>query len=97
MLGYYALEGKVSIKFNGLSTDRYKFTYAKEVLEMDGEMKYYDTVSINNDLPLRLPYNSTEWDGIPYMFLFTEYIKSIFGINQRSTFLLPPSRGESSV
>ena len=93
MLGYYALEGKVSIKFNGLSTDRYKFTYAKEVLEMDGEMKYYDTVSINNDLPLRLPYNSTEWDGIPYMFLFTEYIKSIFGINQRSTFLLPPSRG----
>ena len=60
---------------------------------MDGEMKYYDTVSINNDLPLRLPYNSTEWDGIPYMFLFTEYIKSIFGINQRSTFLLPPSRG----
>lgn len=93
MLGNYALEGKVSIKFNGLPTDRYKFTYAKEVLEMDGEMKYYDIVSMNKDFPLRLPYNSTEWGGIPYMALFTEYIKFTFGISQNSTFLLPPSRG----
>ena len=93
MVGNYSLEGKVSIKFNGLPTDRYRFSYSKEVLEREGEMKYYDTVSMNKDFPLRLPYNSTGWHGIPYMALFTEYIKDIFGISQDGTFLLPPSRG----
>ena len=93
MIGNYSLTGKVSIKFNGLPTDRYRFSYAKEVLERDGEMKYYDTVSMNNGLPLRLPYNSTRWYGLPYATLFIAYIKGIFGIKQESTFLLPPSRG----
>ncbi|WP_348725892.1 AAA family ATPase [Parabacteroides goldsteinii] len=93
MVGNYSLTGKVSIKFNGLPTDLYRFSYTKEVLERDGEMIYYDTVLMNNGLPLRLPYNSTGWNGVPYAILFTEYIKSIFGINQNDTFLLPPSRG----
>ncbi|WP_025835575.1 AAA family ATPase [Bacteroides rodentium] len=92
MVGNYSLEGKVSIKFNGLPTDRYKFSYAKEVLEMEGEMKYYDTVSMNGT-PLRLPHASTGWGAIPYAVLFTAFIKVIFRINQNSTFLLPPSRG----
>ena len=39
MVGNYSLEGKVSIKFNGLPTDRYRFSYSKEVLEREGEMK----------------------------------------------------------
>ena len=93
MVGNYSLTGKVSIKFNGLPTDSYRFSYTKEVLERDGEMIYYDTVLMNNGLPLRLPYNSTGWNGVPYAILFTEYIKSIFGISQNDTFLLPHSRG----
>lgn len=93
MVGNYSLTGKVSVKFNGLSTDRYRFSYAKEVLERDGEMRYYDTVSMNNGLPLRLSYNSTGWYGIPYATLFTAYMRDSFGINQKKTFLLPPSRG----
>lgn len=93
MVGNYSLSGKVSVKFNGLPTDRYRFSYAKEVLEREGEMKYYDTVSMNNGLPLRLPANSTGWNGTPYAILFTGYVRGIFGINQNNTFLLPPSRG----
>lgn len=93
MVGNYSLEGKISIQFKGLPTNRYRFTYTKEVLEREGEMRYYDTVLMNNNFPLRLPYNSTGWYGIPYASLFTGYIRNIFGISQDDTFLLPPSRG----
>lgn len=91
-LGHYDLEGSISIKFNG-PTDKYRFSYTKEVMELDGEMKYYDTILMNNEIPLRLPYNSTQWNGIPYAVLFAAYLKQLFGITQSNTFLLPPSRG----
>lgn len=92
MLGNYSLTGEVYIKFNG-PTDKYRFSYNKEEVEIDGEVKYYDRVSMNNDSQIRLPYRSTQWEGVPYAILFTSYIKSLFGISQNDTFLLPPSRG----
>lgn len=93
MTGGYALDGEVAVRFNGLPTELYKFSYAKEVLEREGEMQYYDTVSLNNEKQIRLPGKSLSWGVLPYGILFSSCLRSVFGIHQERTFLLPPSRG----
>lgn len=92
MLGNYTLKGRIHVHFEGPKAN-YKFTYQKEVAEMNGEMMYFDTVTLNDLPPLRLPYRSSEWGNIPYHLLFNIYLKSFYQIHQRNTLLLPPSRG----
>lgn len=91
MTGVPSLDGEVSVKFTGLE-ENYRFYYNKEVVEIDGEMKYYDNIKFQN-LITRLPYNSGKWRNIPYELLFRHYLRSEFDITQDKTFLLPPSRG----
>lgn len=91
-IGNFSLEGKVSIKFQGL-TEAFKFYYKKEVIEVAGEMKYFDTIIMNNKIPLRLDYHSRGWTYMPYAFLLNIYINQAYEITQSDTFLLPPSRG----
>lgn len=91
-IGNFSLEGKVSIKFQGLP-EAFKFYYKKEVIEVAGEMKYFDTIIMNNKIPLRLDYHSRGWTYMPYAFLLNIYINQAYEITQSDTFLLPPSRG----
>lgn len=91
-IGNFSFEGKVSIKFHGLP-DTFKYHYRKETIEVAGEMKYYDTIIMNQRLTIRLPYDSSEWKYLPYSVLFNTYIQSAYNITQDKTFLLPPSRG----
>ena len=91
MLGNFSLQGDVSIRFSGLEAN-YQLTYKKEVIEMEGEMMYYDTIYLNR-VPLRLPYRSEGWGEIPYVVLFSAYLRGILGIRQTKTFIMPPSRG----
>lgn len=91
-LGNYNLDANVEIRFIG-PAENYRFTYKREVLEINGEMLYFDNIQINNSYSLRLPNNSKEWGVLPYSFLFQNYLQEFFGIRQKNTFLLPPSRG----
>lgn len=91
-IGNFSLEGKIRIKFHGLS-DSYRFFYKKEVVEIGGEMKYYDTIIMNNNYPIRLQYGSLGWESIPYEALWVVYVQTQFYITQNKTFMLPPSRG----
>lgn len=91
-LGNFSLDSSVDIKFLGLE-ENYKFKYKRDIVEMDGEVSYFDSIQLN-DLPsLRLPYRSKEWDELPYMILFRNYMLYILRIKQKKTFILPPSRG----
>lgn len=92
-IGNFLLDGNVSIKFHGLP-DTFKFYYKKEMFELAGEMRYFDTIIMNDNFPLRFPYDSPSgWNYIPYSTLFDAYICSAYKITQDNTFLLPPSRG----
>lgn len=91
-LGSYNIDAKVNIKFTGL-VENYRFVYKRDILEINGEMSYFDNIQMNDFYPLRLPYNSKEWGELPYSVLFINYLQSVFGIKQQKTFLLPPSRG----
>lgn len=91
-LGSYNLDANVKIKFIG-PAENYRFLYKREILEINGEMSYFDNILMNDFYPLRLPYNSKEWGELPYSALFRNYLQSVFGIKQTKTFLLPPSRG----
>lgn len=91
-LGNYNLDANVKIKFTG-PLENYRFTYKRDTLEINGEMSYFDNIQINNLYSLRLPYNSKEWEDLPYSALFKNYLQSFFEIKQKKTFLLPPSRG----
>ena len=91
-LGNFSLDSRVDIKFLGLE-ENYKFKYKRDIVEMDGEVSYFDSIQLN-DLPsLRLPYRSKKWDELPYMILFRNYMLYILRIKQKNTFILPPSRG----
>ncbi|MCF2593891.1 AAA family ATPase [Bacteroides caecigallinarum] len=91
-IGNFSFNGDVSVKFHELP-DTYRFYYKKEVVEVGGEMKYYDTIVINKDINMRLPYRSQGWSSLPYAALWELYLKTAYDIKQDSTFLLPPSRG----
>lgn len=91
-LGSYNLDADVKIEFIG-PVENYRFTYKRDILEINGEMSYFDNIQMNDFYPLRLPYNSKEWGELPYAALFRNYLQSVFGIKQKKTFLLPPSRG----
>lgn len=91
-LGSYNLNANVKIKFIG-PAENYRFVYKRDILEINGEMSYFDNIQMNDFYPLRLPYNSKEWGELPYSALFRNYLQVVFGIKQTKTFLLPPSRG----
>lgn len=61
-IGNFSFNGDVSVKFHELP-DTYRFYYKKEVVEVGGEMKYYDTIVINKDINMRLPYRSQGWSS----------------------------------
>ncbi len=93
MLGVSTVSAKISIKFAGL-VDHYKFTFKKEELNLPGdEVDYFESVQLNNDSGLRIPYRSRNWDSIPFVVLFRQYLRETYNIIQTDTFLLPPSRG----
>lgn len=93
MLGVSTLSAKISIKFDGL-TDRYKYTFKKDVLDVPGgEVDYFESVKLNDNISLRLPQRSLGWDSIPFVVLFRQYMRETYNITQTNTFLLPPSRG----
>lgn len=92
MLGNYSLEGKISIKFQGVPSS-YTFRYKRETVEMDGEKIYSDVITLNETSSLRLPFRSSEWGKLPFTALFGTYLKTSLHIPQESTFILPPSRG----
>lgn len=91
-LGSYNLNANVKIKFIG-PAENYRFVYKRDILEINGEMSYFDNIQMNDFYPLRLPYHSKEWGELPYTALFRNYLQFVFGIKQNKTFLLPPSRG----
>lgn len=93
MLGNPALKAQISIRFKGVS-DHYKYTFKKEVLNLSGDvMDYFDLIQLNNGHSVRVPHRSEKWEAIPLYLLFQISMKTIFGIKQSKTFLLPPSRG----
>ena len=93
MLGNPALKAQISIRFKGVP-DHYKYTFKKEVLNLSGDvMDYFDLIQLNNGHSVRVPHRSEKWEAIPLYLLFQISMKTIFGIKQSKTFLLPPSRG----
>lgn len=93
MLGNPDLKAHISIRFKGVP-DRYKYTFKKEVLNLSGDvMDYFDLIQLNNRFSVRVPHRSEKWEAIPLYLLFQMSMKTIFGIKQSKTFLLPPSRG----
>ena len=93
MLGNPALKAQISIRFKGVP-DHYKYTFKKEVLNLSGDvMDYFDLIQLNNGHSVRVPHCSEKWEAIPLYLLFQISMKTIFGIKQSKTFLLPPSRG----
>lgn len=93
MLGNPDLKAHISIRFKGVP-DHYKYTFKKEVLNLSGDvMDYFDLIQLNNRFSVRVPHRSEKWEAIPLYLLFQMSMKTIFGIKQSKTFLLPPSRG----
>ena len=93
MLGNPALKAQISIRFKGVP-DHYKYTFKKEVLNLSGDvMDYFDLIQLNNGHSVRVPHRSEKWEAIPLYLLFQISMKTIFGIKQSKTFLLPPFRG----
>ena len=91
-IGNFFLDAEVNIKFTGLD-EHYRFIYKRDVLEINGEMSYFDNIRMNDFYPLRLPHDSKQWGELPYSALFKNYLKTAYGIKQDKTFILPPSRG----
>lgn len=88
MLGNFSLEGKVSVKFNGLD-EKYQFYYKKDKVEIGDDIEYFDRVTMNGKYTMRFRSDIDHWNTQPYQLI----TGAIFKIPQYNTFLLPPSRG----
>lgn len=91
MLGYSGFTADVQVHFTGMPA-KYTYYYKYSVVEMSGEMAYFDTVILNETDTVQLPAGN-EWGEIPFVLLLRKLLRNTYEYTLSDTFFLPPSRG----
>lgn len=94
VLGNPNFKAQIHIDFAGID-EKLKFYFSRNIIQAQSDIiDYYDRVKlINEDYSLRLPKESGKWYNIPFVVLFSQYLREKFEITPSYTFFMPPSRG----
>lgn len=94
VLGNPNFKAEIHIDFSGID-ENLNYYFSRNIIQAQGDIiEYYDNVKfINENYSLRLAKDSGKWYNIPFVILFSRYLREKFEITSSLTFFMPPSRG----